>query len=302
MLASVFSLLAAQADASITVYLSYLASQLSFGIGIFVFLKLKHTDFFSVVPLKNKISSLALLFTIPITIGIFGHGMILAYSASWLLSHIGIEPTITVPDTSSPIGLFLAILVVCVLPAIAEETMFRGVLLATVRRHGDAKAIIISSLVFSLFHLNPAQLIYQFALAVLLCYIVIKTKNIIFGVVIHFLNNTFALTAEYIIPQVVVLNEYSVSNLGILAIFFVLGAVLLYPSLYFMLKLNKNKCDTFKALDALQTDIVINTDSSDASSDVKPKQGIYLTVLITVLVLLVTLVAITSLISPMTNT
>ena len=61
-------------------------------------------------------------------------------------------------------NLLPAILVIAVLPAIFEETLFRGVLVGRMGESGwgTASTVLISGALFSLFHTNPEQTLYQF--------------------------------------------------------------------------------------------------------------------------------------------
>ena len=67
-----------------------------------------------------------------------------------------------------------------VLPAIIEELIFRGIILQKFMEHGKTIAVLSSALLFSLFHLSPAQTVYQFALGIIFAAVAIKTGNIVF--------------------------------------------------------------------------------------------------------------------------
>lgn len=58
---------------------------------------------------------------------------------------------------SSPIFLLLVLFAAAVLPAIAEEAMFRGFITTALQRYSPLAALILSSLMFGLFHLEPTQ-------------------------------------------------------------------------------------------------------------------------------------------------
>lgn len=84
---------------------------------------------------------------------------------------------------------------------IYEEILFRGLLLVYLMRHTSViKAVVITSILFALWHLknifvlSPASLMYQMAYAgiiisPILSYITLKTKSMWPGVILHYLNN-----------------------------------------------------------------------------------------------------------------
>lgn len=84
---------------------------------------------------------------------------------------------------------------------IYEEIIFRGIMLAyLVRRTSIMKAVVITSILFALWHLKnmfvliPELLLYQMAyvgiiVSPILSYITLKTKSIWIGVMLHYLNN-----------------------------------------------------------------------------------------------------------------
>ena len=87
---------------------------------------------------------------------------------------------------------------------IYEEIIFRGfILFGLMKYYSWKKAIIISSLLFGLWHfkniffLSQSELIYQilytaFVFGPIVAYITIKSKNIWLAVIIHYLNNLLA--------------------------------------------------------------------------------------------------------------
>ncbi len=87
---------------------------------------------------------------------------------------------------------------------IYEEVIFRGLILgALIKVVSNKKAIVLSSLLFGLWHLknifflNIPDLAYQIAYAALFfgpltAYIALKTKTIWLGVILHYLNNILA--------------------------------------------------------------------------------------------------------------
>jgi len=82
------------------------------------------------------------------------------------------------------------------LPAIYEELIFRKLILQFLRnRFHDFTAILLTSLLFAVFHLNILQGITAFVFGVFLSVVAIKTGSILLCIYAHFLNNLFFLLA-----------------------------------------------------------------------------------------------------------
>ena len=99
---------------------------------------------------------------------------------------------ITVDSVTQNFG--VAILVLCVIPCFTEEMLFRGVVCNGLTDSIKPwKAILLSGIMFSLFHANPAQTLHQFILGALLTLFVMRSGSLWLGIIGHFFNNLMAL-------------------------------------------------------------------------------------------------------------
>ncbi|MBQ0099380.1 MAG: CPBP family intramembrane metalloprotease, partial [Firmicutes bacterium] len=98
------------------------------------------------------------------------------------------------------------VLSLAILPAIFEETFFRGFMLSSLKKVSPFKSIIFVSLCFSLYHGNVSQLIYQFIFGFFLCALTIFSKSIIPSIIAHFLNNFIILSIIYFKWDIAYLN------------------------------------------------------------------------------------------------
>ena len=105
-------------------------------------------------------------------------------------------PEVKVP-TKTPLNVILTIFFVCLLPAVIEEMLFRGILTYSLSKRGEVFAVIFSGLMFSLFHMSPAQTIYQFIFGALFALIALRSDSILPVVVSHFINNLFIILNHY---------------------------------------------------------------------------------------------------------
>jgi len=78
------------------------------------------------------------------------------------------------------------------LPAIYEELIFRKLILRFfLNRFPDLAAILLTSLLFAVFHMNVLQGITTFVFGIFLALIAIRTGSILLCIYAHFLNNSF---------------------------------------------------------------------------------------------------------------
>lgn len=93
----------------------------------------------------------------------------------------------------------LYVFLICIVPAVFEETLFRATILNGMREKGKHYAVLMSALIFMLMHGGPDQTIHQFILGVILGYVFVYTGSIWVTVLIHFLNNFYSVTMLYIL-------------------------------------------------------------------------------------------------------
>lgn len=107
---------------------------------------------------------------------------------------LGLLPEFYLEMLNSAIGTGgWTILTTVVLAPIMEETLFRGLIQGAIyRRDGAAKAILISALMFGVFHFIPQQAINAFFVGIILGYIYFRTGSLLTVIIIHALNNAIA--------------------------------------------------------------------------------------------------------------
>ena len=90
-------------------------------------------------------------------------------------------------------GLLIILTTVIVAPVV-EEFLFRGYLQKVLEDSWEdiTKAILVTSLFFALIHLNPYWIVQIYLLGMLLGYLSWRTNSIIPGIILHGLNNGFA--------------------------------------------------------------------------------------------------------------
>lgn len=97
-------------------------------------------------------------------------------------------------------GWLITLVGVALVPAIGEEVMFRGFLMKIFsRRYNHHNGIALSAFLFAIIHFNFTNFFYLFILGVILGYTYYWGKNLLFPILIHFLNNAQVLWAYFIV-------------------------------------------------------------------------------------------------------
>ena len=188
----IFSLVCAVADISSSsqgyIYASYLVAPASTAALPFV-LKKGKVPFRQVVPVKTR----PVYFIVAVLLS-FG----LLFSLSWLntgfymlMELCGYEggSEVSMPSTSGGL-VVLVLLVIAIIPAISEETLFRGVMLGCMEEDcGTVNSVLIVGLCFALFHASPIQTVYQFACGCIFALLAVRSRSVLPSMLVHLLNN-----------------------------------------------------------------------------------------------------------------
>ena len=128
-----------------------------------------------------------------------------AYLNSLLMDFLVGDSTLQSTEQSAPLTTYeivLEFLVVCLVPGICEEFLFRGAILSNCLPFGRANAVLISSLLFGLMHRNGSQIFYAFAAGILLGLVYEYTGSIWNCVILHTLNNSLSLLERVISDKI----------------------------------------------------------------------------------------------------
>ena len=103
--------------------------------------------------------------------------------------------------------ILLTIFHIGVVPAVCEEVLFRGYILRNFERSMNVwVAIVLSGLIFGIFHIRLTQFIPLALLGMLLAWMTIQTRSLWPAVVAHFVNNGGSVLFVYFYPEIA-LNE-----------------------------------------------------------------------------------------------
>lgn len=95
---------------------------------------------------------------------------------------------------SSDINIIILFISSGIVGPILEELVFRKLIIdKLIKFNSINKTIIISSLIFSLLHLNIIRIIYTFIIGIIYGYVYISNKNMLYSIIIHSISNIVVL-------------------------------------------------------------------------------------------------------------
>lgn len=108
---------------------------------------------------------------------------------AWIIELI-VAMGLPVPSVNIDMDIVSMILLACVLPAFCEELVFRGAVAGAIENNKNKLAsLAIAGALFSVFHMNPAQTVHQFALGAFLALLYYRSGSLWTTVTVHFFNN-----------------------------------------------------------------------------------------------------------------
>ncbi len=91
-------------------------------------------------------------------------------------------------------GFWGAMIKVAIIAPVIEEGLFRGIIMhGFMKNYKNWYSILLSAILFSVYHLNPWQMTYTFFLGLLLGWIMVRTNSLILCIITHSINNLLVL-------------------------------------------------------------------------------------------------------------
>ncbi|MBQ6153455.1 MAG: CPBP family intramembrane metalloprotease [Ruminococcus sp.] len=133
--------------------------------------------------------------------------------------------------------IFMSYLTIAVIPALAEEFAFRGIIMGMFRKYSDALALVVSSAIFGLMHGNIVQIPFAFCGGLVFGFIMLKTNSLLPGILVHFFNNALSVTLD-------LLTKYTpLSDNAANLIFNAIIVMLCILSAFFLIRIIKTRKD-----------------------------------------------------------
>lgn len=131
---------------------------------------------------------------------LFIFGILIVFSLVGAALGLGDSNSQQQPDSIPPAaksflllgGFWNNLIVTVIFAPFVEEILFRGIIFKKLdKRFGLLVGVLLSSFIFSLYHLNPIQMIITFPLGIYLCVMYRKLGSIVPGMFLHALWNLF---------------------------------------------------------------------------------------------------------------
>lgn len=106
----------------------------------------------------------------------------------------------SVMDAIAPSGFdtgMVALISSCIIAPIAEEYIYRKLILTPLRIYGDTAAIVVSALIFGLAHGNFDQFAYSFFSGIIFGLVAVRYNSIKPGIILHVMNNLLVSMITY---------------------------------------------------------------------------------------------------------
>ena len=205
----------------------------------------------------QKISGKAVLISIIIGVVAFILNIAVSSIFNGIIQAFGYNPSYGSGGgaSTSVWNFLLEVLLVAILPGICEEFMHRGILLRGLSKEkGVMYALVVSSILFGLMHLNIVQVFYASILGFLIGFVSVIGKSIYPAIIIHFMNNFLNVYLSYAEPNGWPLGEfyneinYFFQNNNFLIVVFVIVIILLFLIfLLFVLLMQLLKISSFES-------------------------------------------------------
>ena len=157
------------------------------------------------------------------------------------LELFGLQPHVAISIPQNPLALLLFAVQLCVLTPLVEEVVFRGIIFQSMRRFGDSFALVLSAILFALFHGNLSQAPNAFLMGLVIGYLVLYSGSLWVGIIIHAVNNLLNLAADLLL-QTIPEPYQTLVWLAILSFYLIAGITAMlvlvraYPNLFMFIR------------------------------------------------------------------
>lgn len=135
---------------------------------------------------KDSLSITKLLKYIAVSITLMWIGNIIGLIITTLISFsTSIDVSNPVQELINSSGLWINLLLISIIGPIFEEFFFRKLLIDRTIKYGAKISILLSALMFGLFHGNLSQFFYAFLMGGFFAYVYIKTGKLIYPILLH---------------------------------------------------------------------------------------------------------------------
>lgn len=177
----------------------------------------------------------------------------------------------------------VGVIVMAILPAFTEEILFRGIMQrGLMQKFNPHIAIVLTATMFTLVHGSLQQTVFQFILGVVFGYATYYGGNLIYSMIMHFVNNFVVVTVSF---------AYTINNINVNAptvyntvwdyvlpvVLLVVAAAVIVGLMFLMLNINKNKSlENLNATEPVKTkqNQALENDESEQPQKIKNQNNL----------------------------
>lgn len=143
----------------------------------------------------------------------YGLMLICNLTGLWLTALIGVLKGSVVQNTVANVinngSMWVNVLYVVICAPIIEEYVFRKLLVDRTLRYGQGVAVLMSGLLFGLFHGNLNQFVYAFPMGLFLAFLYVRTGKLKISIALHMICNFFGSVLAPWLVEISHMDEYT---------------------------------------------------------------------------------------------
>ncbi|WP_276956671.1 CPBP family intramembrane glutamic endopeptidase [Methanobrevibacter woesei] len=190
---------------------------------------------------SNKLTIKKFIVYIAISLTLMWIGNLIRLTITEILGNL-IQSEIANPivETIDSSSIYTNLLLMVIMAPIFEEIIFRKLLIDRTIKYGKGVSILLSALIFGLFHGNLNQFFYAFLIGGFFAYVYIKTGKIIYTILLHLTVNFFGSIISVIVGNSLnnmnTMANLPIADAGILIIYFLIYVLIVIIGVIGLLK------------------------------------------------------------------
>ena len=190
---------------------------------------------------SNKLTIKKFIVYIAISLTLMWIGNLIGLTITEILGNL-IQSEIANPivETIDSSSIYTNLLLMVIMAPIFEEIIFRKLLIDRTIQYGKGVSILLSALIFGLFHGNLNQFFYAFIIGGFFAYVYIKTGKIIYTILLHLTINFFGSIISVIVGNSLnnmnTMANLPIADAGILIIYFLVYVLIVIVGVIGLLK------------------------------------------------------------------
>lgn len=190
---------------------------------------------------SNKLTIKKFIVYIAIALTLMWIGNLIGLTITEILGNL-IQNEIANPivETINSSSIYTNLLLMVIMAPIFEEIIFRKLLIDRTIKYGKGVSILLSALIFGLFHGNLNQFFYAFLIGGFFAYVYIKTGKIIYTILLHLTVNFFGSIISVIVGNslnnINAMESIPIADAGIIIIYFLVYVLIVIVGVIGLLK------------------------------------------------------------------